>query len=60
MNIVYFTLVAVFLYLLSDRILQQIEKYYGKRFEQRELIFFFILAILSIAGFTLIRSLNPI
>ena len=58
MQYVYFTLLAIMLYVAADQILQGIEHYYQKRLEQREVIFLLILSILSIAGFTLIRSLN--
>jgi len=58
MQFIYFTIVAVLLYLMSDWILQQVEHRYGKRFQQRELIFFFILAILSVVSFTLIRNFS--
>lgn len=55
MNIVYFTLVAAVLYLLSDWILNRIEVMAGRRFEYRSLLFFAILLILALASFSLIR-----
>jgi len=58
MQYVYFTLLAIILYLAADRILQGIERYYQHRLAQREVIFFLILTMLSIAGFALMRSLN--
>jgi hypothetical protein len=54
-NIVYFTLVAAVLYLLSDWILNRIEVMAGRRFEYRSLLFFAILLILALASFSLIR-----
>jgi len=59
MQYVYFTFVAVILYLAADWILQGIERYYRRRFEQREVIFLLILSVLAVIGFTLVRSLNP-
>lgn len=55
MSIVYFTLVAAVLYLLSDWILNRIEVIAGRRFEYRSLLFFAILLILALACFSLIR-----
>ncbi len=52
---VYFTLVAIVLYIAADRILDRIEVSRGKRFEHRSLIFFAILASLALGSFTLIR-----
>ena len=58
MEAVYFTLVAIGLYLLSDWILRQVESITGRTFEHRTLIFFFILLTLALASFTLIRHLT--
>jgi len=55
MSIVYFTLVAAVLYLLSDWILNRLEIVAGRRFEYRSLLFFAILLILALASFSLIR-----
>lgn len=55
-SIVYFTLVAIVLYVISDRILDRIEVAAGRRFEYRSLIFFVILLTLALASFTLIRT----
>lgn len=56
MEILYFTLVAVLLYLASDWILDQIELRAGKRFEHRSLIFFAILLTLALTTFSLIQQ----
>lgn len=56
METVYFTLVAVGLYLLSDQILDRIEVAAGRRFENRSLIFFAILMSLALLTFWMIRS----
>ena len=55
MEIVYFTVVAMILYLGADWILQRIEAAAGKRLEYRSLIFFTILLTLALASFALIR-----
>lgn len=55
MSIVWFTLVAIGLYLFSDWILDRIEVAAGKRFEHRTLIFFAILLSLALASFSLIQ-----
>ena len=56
MSIVYFTLVAILLYLVSDWILNRLEVAAGKRFEHRSLIFFCILLTLALTSFALIRA----
>ncbi len=55
MSAVYFTLVAIVLYLVSDRILERVEIAAGRRFEHRTLIFFVILLVLALASFSLIQ-----
>lgn len=55
MEALYFTLVAIVLYLVSDRILDRIEITAGRRFEHRSLIFFAILLTLALATFSVIR-----
>jgi len=54
-EIVYFTLVAVVLYVAADRILERIEVVAGNRLEYRSLIFFAILMALALVSFALIR-----
>lgn len=55
MEALYFTLVAIGLYLVADRILDRIELAAGKRFEYRSLLFFAILLTLALVTFSLIR-----
>lgn len=55
MQAVYFTLVAIALYLVSDWLLDRIEVAAGRRFEYRTLLFFAILATLAFVTFALIR-----
>lgn len=57
MEIVYFTVVAAALYLISDRILDTLERRAGKRFDNRTLIFFAIIMTLSLLSFAMIRVL---
>ena len=56
MSAVYFTLVAIGLYLVSDWLLDQLEVRAGKRYEHRSLIFFAILLTLAITTFSLIQQ----
>ena len=58
MSIVYFTLAAAVLYLLSDWILERVEVTAGRRFQHRSLIFFSILLTLAITSFALIDQLT--
>jgi hypothetical protein len=55
MDIVYFTLVGIVLYLASDWVLQHIEIAAGRRLEHRTLIFFALLLMLALVSFSLIR-----
>ncbi len=56
-QIVYFTLAAILLYLLSDWILNQIEKRKGERLPNRSLIFFIIIMVLSVTSFSILERL---
>jgi hypothetical protein len=58
MSIVYFTLVAAILYLLSDRILDRVEVSVGRRFQYRSLMFFCILLTLAVTSFALLNHLT--
>ena len=55
-SIVYFTVVAVALYLVSDRLLEMIERKAGNRLEHRSLVFFVILLSLALITFSLIQQ----
>jgi hypothetical protein len=55
MEIVYFTLVGIALYLASDWVLERIEIAAGRRLEHRTLIFFALLLSLALVSFSLIR-----
>lgn len=56
MQILYFTLVAALLYLVSNWIVERLEIAAGKRFENRSLLFFGILLTLALVCFSLIRT----
>ena len=58
MSIVYFTLTAVVLYLLSDWILERVEVTAGRRFQYRSLVFLSILLTLAMTSFALISQLT--
>lgn len=55
MSAIYYTLAAIVLYLVADRILDRIEVAAGKRFEYRSLVFFAILLTLALGTFSIIR-----
>ena len=57
MEMIYFTVAAVVLYVLSDWILNQIEIKHGARLENRSLIFFIIIGTLSVISFYIIQNL---
>ncbi len=58
MEIVYFTLAGIILYLASDRLLDAIERAMGRRLQYRSLVFFAILTVLALGSFWLIRYLT--
>jgi hypothetical protein len=56
MAIIWFTLTAIALYLVSDWLLERIESAMGKRLEYRSLIFFAILLSLALVTFSMIQA----
>ena len=56
MEMIYFTLVAVVLYVVSDKILNQIELQRGERLANRSVVFFLIITILAVITFTVIQQ----
>ena len=56
LDAVYFTIVAIVLYLGADWILDRIEIAAGKRLEHRSLLFFAILLTLALTSFAAIRA----
>ena len=55
MQIVYFTVVSVVLYLLAGRMIDWAEHRAGRRFEYRSFYFFALLLAMAFASFELIR-----
>jgi len=55
MQYVYFTLAAIFLYLVSDMILTKVEAKRGKPLPNRSVIFFAIILVLAIGSFKAIE-----
>jgi hypothetical protein len=58
MEILYFTVAAMILYVAADWILKRVETAAGKRFENRSLIFFAILLTMAVTAFAIIRNLT--
>lgn len=56
MEILYFTLTAVLLYLAADWILTRIEAAAGRPLEHRNLVFFAILLVMALVSFAIIRQ----
>ncbi len=50
-----YTLAAIILYMVSDRLLQHLELNAGHRFQHRNIVFFFILALLSVTSFSIFQ-----
>jgi hypothetical protein len=55
MEIIYFTLVAVILYLGADWILNRIEAAAGQRLKYRNIVFFVMLLVMALSSFALIN-----
>ena len=55
-EVIYFTIVAAFLYLASNWIVERIELAAGKRLPNRSLLFFAIILVLALVTFGLIRA----
>jgi hypothetical protein len=51
LEIIYFTAIAIGLYLVSDAILDRVERVRGERFKYRNLVFFGIILLLALASF---------
>jgi predicted PurR-regulated permease PerM len=58
MEIIYFTIAAVLLYLISDWIVNMIERKRGERLQNRSILFFVIIFTLSAVSFSVIQHLN--
>lgn len=57
MEIIYYTMVAAGLYLVSDWLLDRLEVSRGERFKNRSIIFFLIILVLAFISFGLINFL---
>jgi len=55
MEILYYTVTAVVLYFAADWLLDRVEIAFGRRFEYRSLIFFFIIVALALMTSQLAR-----
>lgn len=58
MELLVFTVVAVALYVVADRVLDAVEVRAGRRFEYRTFYFFGILIVLALAAFSLINAVS--
>lgn len=58
MEAVYFTLAAILLYFVSDRLLERIEIARGARLKHRSLVFLGILLGLALISFAVIRQIT--
>jgi hypothetical protein len=58
MNAVWFTVVGIALYFISDWVLERAEVTAGRRFEHRTLLFFVILLSLALITFAIIQQLT--
>jgi len=56
-EIIYYTLMGIALYFASDWILDRMEVTRGKRFKNRNLLFFLIILVLAFLSFNLTRFL---
>ena len=58
MDIVYFTAIAIGLYLAADALLDHIERLRGRRFEERPVVFFAIILPLALLMFWVVRLIS--
>ena len=56
MDLVWFTVIAIALYYGADRLLDWLERRRGRRFENRQVVFFAIILPLALAVFWLMRA----
>jgi len=59
MAYLYYTLIAIGLYFLSDWLLDRLENAYGARFQYRSLVFLVIISILAVTTSQIITFVNP-
>ena len=58
MEIIFFTVAAILLYLISDGIVKLIERKRGERLQNRSILFFIIILTLSVVSFNVIRQFS--
>jgi len=58
MELVYFSVIAIGLYFAADALLDWIERRRGKRFENRQVVFFAIILPLALLTFWLLRHFS--
>lgn len=58
METLYFVLVAIAVYFISDRLLDAAERYAGRRFAYRTVIFFCLMLALTLAVFWILRRIS--
>lgn len=58
LEVVYYTVAAIVLYLVADRVLDAAERMAGRRFEYRTIYFFALLSALAVGSFYVIRHLT--
>jgi hypothetical protein len=56
LSIVFFTILAIILYVTADWLLERAEVAVGRRLKNRSLIFFVILMTLALSSFSLIQQ----
>ena len=59
MQFVLFTILGMALYLVSDRVVQALERRAGRVFEHRTLVFFAILLALALVTFAAVQRVAP-
>ena len=57
MEAVYYTIAAIVLYLVADRVIDMAERRAGRRCEDRSIYFFVLLSALAVGSFYVIRTL---
>lgn len=58
-EVIYFTITALLLYVAADKALDTVERMRGARFENRSMIFFAIIVVLSIGTFEILQRMLP-
>ncbi len=59
MAYLYYTLIALGLYFVSDWLLDRLENAYGGRFKYRSLVFLVIISVLAVTTSQIITFINP-